>query len=171
MSNEETARLRETGERIHRREMRWQIWLPFWFALLLVIVGFLVVALPTDPTWRIRTQAIADWMVSAMCLIPLTLCLFPMYLLVFLGVFGMSKLHDSAERPLRKLENLSASAADYIEQGSDFVKKRVTGFDNRIAPLMRAMDTTFDENPTIEHHNERTNESGDEPEETLNGDA
>lgn len=158
MSSQDTAQLRETGERIHRREMRWQIWLPFWVAFALVIIGFSAIALQSDPIWRIRSGAIADWMMSVMCLIPLSLCLLPLYMSVMFGIWGMNRLHASTERPLRRLENLSATAADHIEQGSEFVKKRVTGFDNRIAPLMKAMNT-FDDNPTIEHHNEKTNET------------
>src|SRR5690606_41491797 len=77
------------------------------------------------------------------CIIPILLCLLPIYVMVLLGVYGMSKLHDGTERPLRKLENLTESLAENIEAISQLVYDKTISFSGVFEPLNKLL-TFFD---------------------------
>jgi hypothetical protein len=134
----------ERGATIHRRESRRQIWLPFGLGVALVALAFLIVAIPGDPIWRVRAQAIGDFLYTLLCSIPLLLCLVPLYVLVMVGIYGMNRLHNSTEKPLRRVENLAEGLANRIESVAASVNKQTMNFSTRIAPLLRLFDT-FDE--------------------------
>ncbi len=140
---ETTQAPQQRGEALHRRETRRQIWLPFVLGVLLVALAFLIVAIPSDPIWRVRAQAIGDFLYTLLCTIPILLCLFPLYLLIMLGIYGMNRLHNSTERPLRRIENLVEGLANRIESGAAAVNKQTVNWSTRIAPLLKLF-TTFD---------------------------
>lgn len=141
----ETATIpQQRGTIMHRRETRRQIWLPFGLGVALVILAFLIVALPADPVWRVRAQAIADFLYTLLCSLPLLLCLVPLYLVIMLGIYGMNRLHDSTERPLRRVENLAEGLANRIEVVAATINKQTINWSARIAPLMRLF-STFDQ--------------------------
>lgn len=131
--------MRETGEQIHRKETRRHIWLPFLGALVGVLVAFLIVALANQPLARSRAAAIADLMVTTLCLVPILACILPAYIVVWLGVIGMGKLHNSTERPLRRLEKLMTGTADRIEGLTTNWNNRLINWQTQIAPLMKVM--------------------------------
>lgn len=129
---------REAGKTIHRRETRWQLAFPFVLGLLLIAAAFLLVALPSEAIWRVRAQAIGDFTYTMLCLLPVSLlCLFPLYVIVLLGIYGMNRLHDSTERPLRRLENLAANLAQRIENVDEALRSRTANWSTRLAPVMR----------------------------------
>lgn len=143
-SDTNTKQGRESGAVIHRRETRWQIYLPFALGLLLLVLVFSLVALPSDPIWRVRAQAIADWIYSVLCLFPILICLFPLYLILIVGVYGMKKLHDGTEPPLHKLETVSADFAERINRAMDYINEKTIAFSSATAPLddlLSAFDT------------------------------
>lgn len=150
--------VRESGAQIHQRETRWQIVLPFTITVLILIVLVGAVAIQSAPIWRIRAETIADWTYSLMCLIPMTLCLMPLYVVVMLGIWGMNRLHGSTERPLRRLENLAANLAERIDKFSNAINQRTIGFNSRLAPLMNLI-SGFEpnNNPQEATSNEPTN--------------
>jgi hypothetical protein len=139
---------RESGTEIHRRESRLQIYLPYGIGLLILLTMVLVVALPTNPIWRVRAQAIADWTYTILCLIPMVLCVFPLFMLVALGIWGMYRLHGITEPPLRKLENLAAGLATRINNASEYVQRKTIDVSTTIEPALNLMNT-FD-NPQQE---------------------
>ena len=135
---------RETGAVIHRRETNRQIYLPFLFGMTLLLIAFLIVALPSAPEWLDRAQAIGDFLYTLLCIIPVLMCLLPVYVMVLLCVYGMTKLHDGVESPLRKLENLTASLAERIETATEYVTNQTTTFSNAVEPIdtaLRIFDT------------------------------
>jgi len=135
----------QRGTTLHRRGTRRQIWLPFGLGVALVLLAFLIVALPSDPIWRVRAQAIGDFLYTLLCSLPLLICLLPLYLLVMLGIYGMNRLHNSTERPLRRVENLAEGLAKRIEGVTTSVNNQTTKWSTRIAPLMRLLGA-FDPN-------------------------
>jgi hypothetical protein len=133
----------ESGTEIHRRESRLQIYLPYGIGLLILLTMVLVVALPSDPIWRVRAQAIADWTYTILCLIPMVLCVFPLFMLVALGIWGMYRLHGITEPPLRKLENLAAGLATRINNASEYVQRKTIDVSTTIEPALNLI-STFD---------------------------
>lgn len=137
------AQKREIGRRVHRRETWVQMILPFLLALLFVIFLVCLVALPTDSSWRLRASVIADFMVTILVLCPAVLCMIPIFALMVAAIAGANKLHDSTRTPLERLETLTESMADRVENAAGSVNKRVINLNERIAPLMKIM-TFFD---------------------------
>lgn len=134
---------RETGEVIHRRESLRQIYLPFILGLLLLLIMVLMVALPSAPIWRIRAQAVADWTYMILCLIPVVFCILPLFMIVAISIWGMNQVHSSTERPLRKLENLSAGLAARINNVTDYINQKTIDASTTIEPAM-TMINSFD---------------------------
>ena len=130
---------RESGTQLHTRETRLQIYLPFALSLLLLLAMVLVVALPSNPIWRIRAQAIADWTYTILCLLPMVLCVLPLFLLVALGIWGMNIVHRTTERPLRKLENLAAGLATRINNISEYVQQKTIDVSATVEPAMNVI--------------------------------
>lgn len=139
---------RESGIQIHRRESRLQIYLPFGLGLMLLLTLILIVALPTNPIWRIRAQAVADWTYTILCLTPMVLCVFPLFMLVALGIWAMNRLHGMTERPLRKLEILTAGLANRVNNVSEYIQRKTIDVSATIEPALHMIDT-FD-NPRQE---------------------
>ena len=131
----------ESGTQIHRRESRLQIYLPFGLGLLLLLTMILIVALPTNPIWRVRAQAFADWTYTILCLVPIVLCVFPLFMLVALGIWGMNRLHGITERPLRKLEKLAAGLATRINNASEYIQRKTIDVSTTIEPALHMIDT------------------------------
>ncbi len=153
--------VRTSGQQIHRRETLLQIILPFSAALLLIVGIFLLVALQNQPIWRIRAQAIADFMVSMLCLFPLVLCLFPVYAMVLLAIFGMNVMHRGTERPLRKLELRASAALAWIETRSNFIREKTVSYSEHIKPIMNTMSVFEQDDPEVakeDTHHETTTE-------------
>lgn len=132
--------LRESGTEIHRREWLRQILLPFLGAVLLIAGIFLLVGLQNQPIWRIRAQAIGDFLYSTLCLFPVVMCLFPLYVLVLFGIYGMNALQRGTETPLRKLELKANAAADWVEAYSNRVREKTVSYSEKITPVMEMID-------------------------------
>lgn len=141
-SSPETAPARETGRVIHRRETRYQIWLPFAISLIVLIVIFFAIALQPDPLWRERAQAIGDLMYIIFCSFPLLICLLPLYVVIIVITYGANKLHQGSETPLRKVENAAASMTQRVETYSQMVRDRTVSASQFFDPLDKA-ETMF----------------------------
>jgi hypothetical protein len=148
-SDSNTEIKHESGAKLHQRETRWQINFPFSLGILLLIIIFLGVALPGDPVWRVRVHAIADWIYSVLCLLPLILCLLPLYLILLTGIYGLTRLHTGTETPLHKLETLSANVAERIRVAMDYINEKMIAFSSATAPLDDLL-STFDTSPSDE---------------------
>jgi len=161
VTNESTTHQsnRQSGQKIHRRETRTQILLPFLFGLVVVLATFLVVALPVDPLWRIRAAAIADLTVTVFCLFPLFLCMFGLYFIVIVSIYGMHKLHDTAQTPLQRLEHLVERITKFIERTDSFIGQRGINWSAKVAHVMSFM-TLFDVKPEKTQQGEGSQSEG-----------
>jgi hypothetical protein len=149
MNGDETTsrqHLREEGRRIHRRENRQQILLPFIGGLLFILGIFLFMALPTDPVWRLRASAVSDFLYLVFCQVPLIVCSLLAYFIVVAGIWGMNKLHNRTEHPLVRLENLVAGLANRIESITDAVNNRALNWRTKAEQILHFMNI-FDTNP------------------------
>lgn len=125
----------EDGRTIHRRETRWQIWLPFSLVALLMLGLFLVLFLPQDANAGYRAEAVANVFVTLFVLCPGVVVLFGLYILVVACVAGVAKLHDKALPPLQRLEQLAASARTRVSTWTTRANHSGVRFGALLAPL------------------------------------
>jgi di/tricarboxylate transporter len=130
---------RQTGKQLHRRETRLQIYVPFGLAFLVLVAIVLVLVLPQDGMAHLRASAIANFFVTLFMLCPCVLVLFGIYVLVVAMVYGVNKLHDSAEKPLTRLENLTHEMKTRVEKTSQTVNQKAISASASIEPLMKAL--------------------------------
>lgn len=153
MSTEQPASdkpiVRESGAVVHRRETNWQIYLPFLLGILVLLAIFLLMALPSDPVWLDRAQALGDFLYTILCIFPIILCLFPVYLILIVCIYGMRKLHDGVESPLQKLENSAAGIAKKIENFTDNINDKTISAATLFEPLDK-LARIFDEKTATE---------------------
>lgn len=126
----------EAGKTIHRRETRWQIILPFLGGFAVIGAVFGIAATMNDPFAMQRVAIIADCMFSVMILCPMVICLFPVYLLTVVMMYGMNKLHQGTEAPLQRLETMTETLAQRAETLTKDVNQRVVNANVRLAPLL-----------------------------------
>jgi hypothetical protein len=68
------------------------------------------------------------------------ICLFPLYVLVLFGIYGMNALQRGTETPLRKLELKASAAADKVEAFSNRVREKTVSYSEKITPVMEMID-------------------------------
>jgi len=146
------AQRRRSGADLHRRETRRHIWLPFLVVCLALLGLFLLVALPSDPSWRTRVSFIADFMSSILIVCPAIICSFLFYLLIVVGIYGMNRLHSGARSPLEKVENITANIATRVDQTTEKLNEKVVDANSRIASLTHFM-SVFDQPDDTDPHN------------------
>ncbi|MBC8099055.1 MAG: hypothetical protein H7Y11_06405 [Armatimonadetes bacterium] len=102
------------------KRMRW--WLPALLALLLIagLVGSTIFLTPRG------FDSVANFMVTCLCLLPLTLCLFPLYLGVMLAVYGMARLNHSLASQLNRVDALEAALHTRIVNTTATLNRRAT---------------------------------------------
>ncbi|MCA9884645.1 MAG: hypothetical protein KC708_16820 [Anaerolineae bacterium] len=135
---------RRSGADLHRKETRRHIWLPFLLVCLFLLFLILLVALPTDPSWRTRASFIADFMSSILIFCPAIICSFVFYMLIALGIYGMNRLHSGARSPLEKVENMTAKIATRVDETTEKINEKVVDANSRIASLTHFM-SVFDQ--------------------------
>lgn len=159
--------LRESGTVLHRSETNWQIYFPFLLGILVLVIMFLAIALPTEPEWRDRAQAVGDFLYTFLCMLPMLVCMLPIHLVILVSIYGMKKVHEGTERPLRKLENAAASLAERIERVTDYINEKAVAFDEAYEPIDDALGIfdpieTSVESPQEESMSDESNKSGNE---------
>jgi hypothetical protein len=142
---------RQDSLKVHRRQVRGQIVLPFLGGLLL-IVGLVVVMVLLG---RTPTSAVANTLLTILILCPLALCLLPLYLVLALAVAGMSSAHSGIGRPLRRLENLSLTVRDRTYSITDRVARTSINLNARFAPLDKLIFSKFDRPAQKEEEHEQ----------------
>ncbi|MDX2160795.1 MAG: hypothetical protein SF162_05670 [bacterium] len=126
-----------------RAAARRAIWLPFGLGLLAILL--LSLATLTFPDVR-QIDLVANFLlVFVLC--PAILCLFPVYLLFVLAVYGMGRLNQGVSKPLMRVERLTASADERVTGISARLAKASITFNARLAYIDRAVFSIFDERP------------------------
>lgn len=135
MESPDSTRQEKSATTLHQSETHRQIYLPFIVGLILILIAVLSIILVGDSVWRTRASAIADWIYSALCLFPLLLCFLPLYLILMIAIYGLTRLHAGTERPLQKLENASAKLAERINVAMNYINEKTIAFNTATAPL------------------------------------
>lgn len=132
----ESGPARPTGMQQHRRETRWQIYLPFVLGVLLVLLVAVVMALLPR---RAQVSVIADFMLLIMILCPMVLCMFPLVLVTVSAAYGASRLHTVTGKPLERLEKLSGEMHERTNHLSETWGQRSITWLVRVEPVLRLM--------------------------------
>lgn len=147
-----TRQNHESGAKLHQLETRWQIYLPFILSIVLIAGILLFVALAGEAIWQLRVRAIADWIYSILCLLPLLLCLLPLYLILLISIYTLAKLQRGSQSSLHNLEKLSADLAERINRAMEYVNEKTIAFNTATAPLddlLSSFDTPSSENEEL----------------------
>lgn len=153
---------REDGSALHQREGFRQIWLPFALTGLLILVMLLIIALPSDPSWRTRVGLITDFITLIMIYCPLFICGFLVYALIVIGVFYANRLHDGTQKPLERAESIAAAFTDRVERTTESINERVVSASSRFAGWTTFMD--FFDQPNSTSSNDAQEKVSDESE-------
>jgi len=128
------------SQKLHRRAVRLEILLPFVGGLLLIIVLVVIAAV----AGKTPTSGVANTMLTVLILCPMALCLLPIYLLLVVAVFGMSRVYNLIAKPLRQLQELSLKLRDRTYSLSDQAARTSINLNARFAPLDKLIFSVFD---------------------------
>jgi hypothetical protein len=126
----------------HRQQTRWEIILPAAAALLLIIlcVGF-VASRAFVPTLNEsnRVSLLADWMLLLFMLCPAVICVFPLALLVVVGVISMSKAHGALAGLLLKVEDASRLLESKTTAATNQVNEKTIAVSSRFGLIYKLL--------------------------------
>lgn len=131
-------------EKIHRRQTRLQIGLPLYgagFLILLLVAGTVAVSI-----WRPQPgqiSMVADILTTVCMLLPLALCMLPVYLLLMVAAFGMGSVNESSARQLRRVNALSRTITEKTITATHAIDQRTLETRARLAGVEKAMDSAF----------------------------
>ena len=128
------------SQKLHRRAVRLEILLPFVGGLLLIVVLVVIAAV----AGKTPTSGVANTMLTVLILCPMALCLLPIYLLLVVAVFGMSRVYNLIATPLRQLQELSLKLRDRTYSLSDRAARTSINLNARFAPLDKLIFSVFD---------------------------
>jgi hypothetical protein len=129
-----SSEVRMTGQARHRRDTWLYIFLPLFFGGVLVFVLLVLVLLLPK---RAQVSLVADLMLTVCVLCPTVICLFPIYLLLIVAAFGMSKLHHTGAKQLVRLETMSRELVDKTQETTDRMNRISVSLNGAAAPLNR----------------------------------
>lgn len=129
--------------RAQRRQVRVRVLLPFVAvtAILAAIIGS-VLSLRSP----VQVAVVANSALTALVLVPLVVCMFPLVILSLLMMALLSRWHSKSRSPLRRLEAWTAMFEQNAEAWLGNVDERVLDWAVRLAPLRQLM-TAFDPPP------------------------
>jgi hypothetical protein len=142
MATVQTEELR-TSEIKHRRQTLVQIILPLALVLLLII-GLLAAALLWLLPRRPQVSILADVMFTVLMLCPAVLCVLPITIGLVSAVFAMNRAHDSAARPLRRLEALSVRLTQRAESTADTINRKTIETSARMGGVYKVLGVLED---------------------------
>lgn len=133
--------------RVHRREVRRGITLP-------LVGGFVVfVAAIAVSVWVLylsgragQLAMVANVFTTLFILLPMAVCLLPVYLLFMVAAFGTGALHGWSAKHLRRLNRLSRTITDKTIQVTELVDKRTLEARVKVAGAEALMEQAFEAN-------------------------
>ncbi len=130
--------------------------LPFLGGIGLIVLLVVIAGLLPDPR---QTTLIADFfMIVVLC--PAVLCMFPLYMLMVLAIYGMGRVNRGVTRPLFALERLTATMHGRTHQIAQRVGKASITFNARVASVDKTIFSIFD---PVEKRGNIDEQSADEP--------
>jgi hypothetical protein len=128
--NPEVAPPPEVKER-HRHEVRRLVILPVIGGLILILVLVLSTIFLTPR----GLGTVANFLLSCFCLLPLALCVFPIYMLLMAAVYGMSWLTDFSAQRLDQVRDLTASLEQNAAETTDRLNRQMIDLSASLARL------------------------------------
>lgn len=118
--------------REHRRRVRRSIVLPFILGIILFALGLAVTLIPLS---RQDVSIVSDLVLSCLCLFPLVICLFPLYMVMVLAVYGMARTDKAVTTQLRRVRTASETLAARVDSTTDTINQKTVDVSVRLAPL------------------------------------
>lgn len=118
----------------HRRTFLRKVALPFALGGLSIVA---LIALSVLALGRRDVSLLADWMLSCLCLLPLLIILFPVYLLLVVAAFTLGKADRFTTRQVRRARVMTEKLSERTRETSLNLSRRSIGFNARLAPLDR----------------------------------
>jgi hypothetical protein len=131
--------------------------LPFIGGIALIVL--LVAAAALLPDAR-QTTLIADFfMIVVLC--PVVLCLFPVYMMMVLAIYGMGRINKGVSKPLFALERLTASLHGRTYAIAERVGKASITFNAKMTSIDKTVFSIFD--PVEERGTPNEQSASDQP--------
>ncbi|MEM6284302.1 MAG: hypothetical protein AAF787_19070 [Chloroflexota bacterium] len=125
--------------RLHRWQSLRGITLPMWLGFFGLLASVLSLLLLTPP----QLSMVSDALVILLVLLPMTLCLMPVYILLMIAAFGMGAANKASARQLRRLHRLTHNITDRTVQITTEIDRRALEARVKLAPAEAFMDNTF----------------------------
>jgi hypothetical protein len=111
-------------------------------------------------------SVVADIMLTCLCLFPMLMCLFPVYLALVISVTVLGRADHFTTRQVRRVRVLTADVAARTYQTGDSLSRRSINFNARFAPLDRLFNL-FDRLAASETTPPETTSTGTTSQDTL----
>lgn len=132
----------------HRRDLRRLLILPVAAGLGLIVLLVLSTIFLTPR----QLTLVSNLMLTCICLLPLVVCMTPLYFGAVFAVYGMSRVNEGAYGQLERVRALSASVANRTAQTTDTLNRRALNTSANLARLDPLFDV-FNNNPDGEKPN------------------
>ncbi len=126
------------------RRRLWMIALPVLLAFIIIMAFVVGVVVPRSSP---QISILADLILICFTLLPVVICLSPLYLILMAGAFGMNSVIDKTEKLLVRGKTASQTARNRTITAADQLNRRSIGIGTRLAFLDRIFEekTTPDE--------------------------
>lgn len=134
---------------LHRRQFRRRVLLPVALGLLLIVAA---AGLPLVALRGRDVSLVADWMFACLCLLPVLIILFPVYLALVLAAFTIGRADRLTTRQMRRARQGTEEVAARARQIGEELGRRSIEVAARAAALDRLFNV-FNQPPTGEVKN------------------
>jgi hypothetical protein len=129
-------KVRATAEAM-RGLMRREIVLPFVGGVIALVAVVLLTVIITGPE---RMPFVSNFLLTFLILLPLALCMFPLYMLTVIATFVLWRLASRTTAPLQRIEYLSVRMSEGAERISQAAARRGIALDAEAARLEKLLD-------------------------------
>lgn len=116
---------------------RWRLWLVAFPVVLVALLMTAALSLILIPRTTAEASIIADLWLICFVLLPLVICLAPLYLLLAAAFIGVGNLINVTERQLVRAKSLTEVARERTTTTADDLNRRSIGISARFAFLDR----------------------------------
>jgi len=138
------------SKKIHRSAVRREILLPFAGGLVLITLLVVIAAV----AGKTPTSGVANTLLTVLILLPMALCLFPVYVVLVVAMVGMNRAYDLIAKPVRQLQDLSLKLRDRTYSLADRAARTSINLNARFALLDKLVFSVFDRPASNEEDHE-----------------
>jgi hypothetical protein len=142
------------------RMMQWIMLITFAVGLLIpIFVLFLTIpGLPLYLGDKGRVSILADVLLICFALCPMILCLFPIYLLLMVSIYGLELVYRMTSKPLGRAREITQTVADKTAESADNISRKSIEISARFAFFDRLVNF-FDRKTSQAKHKGKPDES------------